>query len=132
MTVAFVVAIRDAVVTVSVGLFHRGPASCQARADGLNYPVHTIADEKQDGHQDGGDVQQEVLVDGDAVDSRAQVLGAAVPQDVADPVNGARHWMARLIFVDLGQLQGFLSIPERGGRARNRIRKGGRVTEMTE
>lgn len=120
MTVAFVLAVRDAVVTVSVGLFHRGPASPRTRADESSYPPQAVADEKQARPQDGGDVQQEVLVNGDVVDGRAQVLGAAVPQDVADPVNGARHWVARLIFVDLGQLQGFLSIPERNGRTRNR------------
>lgn len=113
VAVAFVLAVCDAVVTVSVGLFHHGHASPQTRAGQSNYPVHAVADEKQGSHQGSGDVQQEVLVDGDAVDGRAQVLGTMVPQDVVDPVNGTCHWMARLIFVDLGQLQGFFSIPEK-------------------
>lgn len=130
VAVAFVLAVCDAVVTVSVGLFRRCLAPPQTGAGEPNYPVHAVADEEQAGPQDGGDVQQEVLVDGDVVDGRAQVLGAAVPQDVADPVNGTRHRMAGLIFVDLGQLQRFLSIPERNGTTGNRKRKGGRVSEM--
>lgn len=122
VAVAFVLAVRHAVVTVSVGLFRRGPASPQTRADQLDYPVRAVADQKQGRPQDGGDVQQEVLVDGDAVDGRAQVLGAAVTQDVADPVHGARHRVAWLIFVDLGQLQGFLAVPgrTRGGEKSER------------
>lgn len=113
MAVAFVLAVRNAVVTVSVGLFHRGHASPQTRVEQSNYPVHAVADEEEGYSQDGGDVQQEVLVDGDAVDGRAQVLCATVPQDVAYPINGACHRMAGLIFVDLRQLKGFFSIPKR-------------------
>lgn len=69
------------------------------------------AEQSQDGPHAEDHVQQEVLVRRDLVDGRAQVAGAVVPEDVADPVHRPAHRVARLVLVDVGQKLGLLPVP---------------------
>lgn len=56
-------------------------------------------------------IQQEVLVGGHVVHSGAKVVGTVVTQDVADPVDGPGHWMAWLVFVNVGKSLCLLAVP---------------------
>lgn len=73
------------------------------------------AEQSQDGPHAEDHVQQKVLVRRDLVDGRAEVTGAVVPQNVADPVYSPAHRVARLVLVDGGQTLGLLAVPVCGG-----------------
>lgn len=61
-------------------------------------------------------VQQEILVGGHLIHSRAQVVGTIVTEDVADPVDSSGHRVAWLVFVNAGQKSCLLAIPWYGER----------------
>lgn len=73
------------------------------------------AEQSQDSPHTDDHVQQKVLVRRDLVDGRAEVAGAVVPENVADPVHSPAHRVARLVLVDGGQKLGLLAVPVCGG-----------------
>lgn len=102
-------------VAVSVGHTPITPSGGVTRAalfppQQPHQPPQGQAAQGQGGRHGEHHVQQEVLADGHVIDGRAQVVGAAVAEDVADPVDGPAHRVARLVLVDAGEEVGLLAV----------------------
>lgn len=124
----FVLPVGNAVGAVSIG-FARGGRRAAPRHDESRHAVGDVRHGEQRACQSRHHVQQEVLVGWDAVDGRAQVVGAPVPEDVVYPVDRPAYWVAGLVFVDVRQEACLLSVPadQKTGQCKTWVSKANRV-----
>lgn len=73
-------------------------------------PTKSKAHESQASHYGNNHIQQEVLVGVHIVYSWAQVAGAIVAEDIVDPIDCSGHWVAWLVFVNVGKKTRLLAV----------------------
>lgn len=80
----------------SSGVVHGlSPEQSHQASQGKDSERHGYCDRKND-------IQQKILIEGDFVHSGSKVVCSFVPENVANPIDSPGHWVARLIFVNVG------------------------------